>query len=134
MQGKDPVGEFLRKRGCPEHVVRGGLRGLTESWEEVVRSVEEGYSLGLDDYLNDMDGRQLIDEALHSAPAEEKNTFLKRIRQADAKMQWLVKPAGRCLWGDETAGQEGWTAKKNWWYYSRPLHPGEDLLREIDET
>jgi hypothetical protein len=134
MKEKNPVGEFLRNRGCPEHVIRGGLRGLTESWEEVVRSVEEGYSLGLDDYLNDMDGRQLIDEALHSAPAGDKKTFLKRIRQADAKMQSLVKPAGRCLWGDETARQEGWTAKKNWWYFSIPIHPGEELLSEIDET
>ncbi len=134
MKEKDPVGEFLRKRGCPDHVVSGGLQGLAENWEEIVRSVEEGYSLGLDDYLNDMDGRQLIEEVLHIAPAGEKNIFLKRIRQADAKMQWLVKPAGRCLWGDETARQEGWTSKKNWWYFSIPLHPGGDLHREIDET
>lgn len=132
MKVKDPVGEFLRKRGCPEHVVRGGLRGLAESWEEVVRSVEEGYSLGLDDYLNDMDGRQLLEEALAVAPAEVKKTLVKRIRQADAKMQWLVKPAGRCLWGDETARQEGWTSKKNWWYFSSPINAGEDLLAEIE--
>jgi hypothetical protein len=134
MKTKDPVGEFLRKRGCPEHVVRGGLLGLAENWEEVVRSVEDGYSLGLDDYLNDMDGRQLIEEALRIAPARDKETVLKRLRQADAKMQWLVKPAGRCLWGDETARQEGWTAQKNWWYFSIPTRPGEELLGEIDET
>jgi hypothetical protein len=133
MKEKDPVGEFLRKRGCPEHVVMGGLRGLTESWEEVVRSVEKGYSQGLDDYLNDMDSRQLIEEGLHIAPAREKETFLKQIRQADAKMQWLVKPSGRCLWGDETARREGWTAEKNWWYFSIPIHPGEELLGDIDE-
>ncbi len=133
MKEKDPVGEFLRKRGCPEHVVRGGLRGLAESWEEVVRSVEEGYSLGLDDYLNDMDGRQLLEETLVVVPAEVKKTCFKRIRQADAKMRTLVRPAGRCLWGDETARQEGWTAKKNWWYFSIPTHPGEELLAEIDE-
>jgi len=131
---KDPVGEFLRKRGCPEHVVRGGLLGLAEKWEEVVRSVEDGYSLGLDDYLNDMDGRQLIEEALRIAPARDKETVLKRLRQADAKMQWLVIPAGRCLWGDETARQEGWTAQKNWWYFSIPTRPGEELLGEIDES
>jgi hypothetical protein len=133
MQGKDPVREFLKNRGCPEHVVQGGLRGLAEGWEEIVRSVEEGYSLGLDDYLNDMDGRQLLEEALHVAPAADKRELLKRIRQADAKMQWLVKPAGRCLWGDETARQEGWTAKKNWWFFSIPVHPGEELLGDIGE-
>jgi hypothetical protein len=132
MAVKDPVGEFLRKRGCPEHVVRGGLRGLTESWEEVVRSVEEGYRLGLDDYLNDMDGRQLLEEVLTVAPAQEKKTCLKRIRQADAKMQWFVEPARRCLWGDETADREGWTSKKNWWYFYRPIRAGEDFLAEIE--
>ena len=131
MKEKDPVGEFLRKRGCPEHVVRGGLRGLAESWEEVVRSIEEGYSLGLDDYLNDLDGRQLLEEALAVAPAQEKKTALQRVRRADAKMQTLVRPAGRCLWGDKTARQEGWTARKNWWYFSIPVNPGEELLNEL---
>jgi len=131
MKEKDPVGEFLRKRGCPEHVVRGGLRGLAESWEEVVRSIEEGYSLGLDDYLNDLDGRQLLEEALAVAPAQEKKTALQRVRRADAKMQTLVRPSGRCLWGDETARQEGWTARKNWWYFSIPVNPGEELLNEL---
>jgi len=131
MKEKDSVAEFLRKRGCPEHVVRGGLRGLAESWEEVVRSIEEGYSLGLDDYLNDLDGRQLLEEALAVAPAQEKKTALQRVRRADAKMQTLVRPSGRCLWGDETARQEGWTARKNWWYFSIPVNPGEELLNEL---
>jgi len=133
MGEKDPVREFLRQRGCPEHVVRGGLRGLAESWEEVVRSIEEGYSLGLDDYLNDLDGRQLLEEALAVAPAQEKKNALQRVRRADAKMQTLVRPAGRCLWGDDTARQEGWTAKKNWWYFSIPVNPGEELLNELGE-
>ena len=133
MNDKDPVGEFLRKRGCPEYVVQGGLRGLTEGWEEVVRSVEEGYSLGLDDYLNDMDGRQLLEESLRVASAADKREYLRRIRLVDAKMQWLVKPAGRCLWGDETARQEGWTAEKNWWYFSRPITGGDELMAEFEE-
>jgi len=133
MQGKDPVGEYLRKRGCPEHVIRGGLRGLAESWEEVIRSVEEGYSLGLDDYLNDMDNRQLLEEALAVAPSQEKKAAMQRVLRADAKMQTLVRPAGRCLWGDKTARQEGWTAKKNWWYFCRPVKAGEDLLADIEE-
>lgn len=133
MKDKDPVREILRKRGCPEHVIREGLRGLAESWEEVVRSIAEGYSLGIDDYLNDMDGRQLLEEALVAAPVQERKSLLPRIRKADADMRTLVRPAGRCLWGDETARQEGWTEKKNWWYYSRPINAGEDLLAELDE-
>ncbi len=133
MKEKDPVGEFLRKRGCPDHVVQGGLRGLVKGWEEVVRSVGEGYGLGLDDYLNDMDGRQLLEEALAVAPAPEKKALLARIRKADADMRALLKPAGRCLWGEETARQEGWTERKNWWYYSRPIEAGKELLADLGE-
>jgi len=133
MRDKDPVAEFLRKRGCPEHTVRGGLRGLAENWEEVVRSVGEGYSLGLDDYLNDMDGRQLLEDALAEAPGQERKSVLGRVRKADAALRKLVRPSGRCLWGDETARHEGWTEKKNWWYFSVPLDPGEDLLEELGE-
>jgi hypothetical protein len=133
MQGKDPVREFLRKRGCPEHVVRLGLQGLVEVWEEVVRSVAEGYSLGLDDYLNDMDGRQLLEESLAVATAQEKRSILARVRKADADMRALIRPSGRCLWGDETARQEGWTERKNWWYYGRPIEAGDELLAELDE-
>lgn len=134
MRENNPVGEFLKKRGCPEHIVRGGLRGLVENWEEVVRSVEEGYSLGLDDYLNDMDGRQLLEEALAVAPAQEKRSILARVRKADADMRALVRPSVRCLWGDETARQEGWTARKNWWYFSVPVNPGEEILANLERV
>ena len=85
MKEKDPVWEFPRKRGCPGACGQGGAAGAYGELGDVVRSVEEGYSLGLDDYLNDMDGRQLIEEVLHIAPAGDKNIFLKRIRQADGK-------------------------------------------------
>ena len=133
MVGKDPVSDFLKARGCPAHVIRGGLMGLIESWETIVESVEKGYSLGLDDYLNDMDGRQLIEEALGFAPEKDKKKYADRLRQADAHMKKLLSPAGRCLWGDEVAEAEGWSARKNWWYYMKPLKGGHDLLEEIED-
>ena len=51
----DPVRDYLQKKGCADHVINGGLAGLVETWEGIVESVAEGYSLGLDDYLNDLD-------------------------------------------------------------------------------
>ena len=134
MKEKDPVQKFLKNRGCAEHVIKGGLRGLVESWEEVVQSVEKGYGLGLDDYLNDLDGRQLLEEALAVASEAEKKLLLKQIRQADKKMQELIRPTARCLWDDETARQEGWTAEKNWWYFCVPVKSGEELLEDLDES
>ena len=133
MVRKDPVADFLKARGCPAHVIRGGLMGLIESWETIVESVEKGYSLGLDDYLNDMDGRQLVEEALGVASEKDKKKYADRLRQADAGMKKLLVPAGKCLWGAEVAEAEGWSARKNWWYFMKPLKGGHDLLAEIED-
>ena len=78
----DPVRDYLRKSGAPHSVVTRGLRGLVENWERVVQQVLEGYPLTLDDYLNDMDGRQLLANALELAPAEVRDAFLPRVAEA----------------------------------------------------
>ena len=52
---KDPIREYLKKKGCPENVVKSGLQGLITTWETIVIEVSNGYDLTLEDYLNDMD-------------------------------------------------------------------------------
>ncbi len=132
MNPVDPVRELLRQKGCPQQIIRGGLHRLVENWEKVVESVAHGYCFGLDDYLNDLDGRQLLEEALAIAPPDRKRESLERVRRADEQMRALIMPAGKCLWGDETAEAEGWTAEKNWWYFNRPIHAARELLLEIE--
>jgi hypothetical protein len=128
------VRDFLIDKGCPLNVAERGLAGLIESWEKVVQSVENGYSLTLDDYLNDLDARQLLEEALEVAPMTERMNFDARIAQADDLMKGLTRRASVCLWGDELAEEEGWNAKKNWWYYACPVDADAELLAEIAEV
>jgi hypothetical protein len=130
---KDPVRDYLRERGCGEHVIEGGLEGLAESWEKTVHEVEEGYSLTLDDYLNDLDARQLIADALLVASDQQREAIDARLSRADQKMQSLTEPAKVCLWGEEVAEEEGWTAEKNWWYFTRPIKANAEFLAEIGE-
>ncbi len=132
MATDDPVRDYLRETGCGEHAVQAGLEGLVESWEKAVRSVEVGYRLGLDDYLNDLDARELIEESLAVATPSQREQYAERIDRADGLMKSLVEPVNQCLWGDEIAVEEGWTTEKNWWYFSRPLNASQDLLDEID--
>jgi len=122
----DPVREFLKQRGAAEHIVQGGLDGLVEAWENVVESVKRGYKLGLDDYLNDMDGRQLLAEALPLA--NSKQAYIDRVRRADESIRQLVKPVGRCLWGEKNAKNYAWSAEKNWWYFAIPINAGPELV------
>ena len=127
----DPVREYLQDRGCGEHIVRGGLAGLVEAWEQIVEAVADGYSLGLDDYLNDLDTRQLLAEAWDVAPLSEQQQFQARVDAADAQLKALLQPVEECVWGDEVAYEEGWTREENWWYYGFPRNAGANLRAEF---
>jgi len=126
----DIVREYLRERGCAQHVINGGLEALVEAWEKTVGSVEKGYELGLDDYLNDLDGRQLIEETLPLV-GEKAQKYQERVDHADERMRKQVRLTGRCLWGDEAASEHGWSAGKNWWYFSEPRTAGHELLEDL---
>jgi hypothetical protein len=126
----DPVETLLRARGCPTRIVEGGIAGLAEDWEGVVASVTAGYKLGLDDYLNDMDVRQIIEDALALAGPSARR-LAARVAAADEKLRQLVAPAGRCLWGDALARRNRWTVEKNWWYFTRPRESAPALLADI---
>ena len=132
MDETDAVRGFLRDRGCPDDVVTGGVPGLVADWERAVEQVVAGYPLGLDDYLNDLDGRQLLEEALAFAPSGERDGVCGRLRTVDDRMKARVSVADECLWGDAVAEAEGWTAERNWWYFSLPRAPGPLLKEDLD--
>ena len=129
----DPVREFLRERGAPDHMVEGGLDGLLDYWDTVVEDVTMEYPLGLDDYLNDMDTRELIEGAIEVAPPRERAAALSRVQETDGRLREMVEPAGRCLWGEDMEREEGWSAETNWWYYNKPRHPGPDLKEDLEQ-
>ncbi len=133
MTPPDPVRHFLAERGSPPHVVQGGLEGLLRGWEETVTAVAAGYPLDtLDDYLNDLDGRQILEEALTFVPPHRSVALHRRLALADSRFLSLVTPVSRCLWGDRAARDNGWDPHRSWWYWRRPRHAGPDLQREID--
>ena len=134
MVGHNAVQDYLRKRGCAEHVVRGGLVGLLERWERVVDEVAAGYPLGLNDYLNDMDGRELIEAVLQIAAPREREAAAARLATADGKLHELVAAAVGCLWGAAAARENGWTPERQWWYFTSPRRPGVALQRDLEET
>lgn len=128
---QDPARAYLERIGASRSVVEAGLEGLVESWERVVEEVARGYRLDLDSYLNDLDVRQLIEEVLNVAEASDRAKARERLAIADRRMKTVVKPAGRCLWGERVAEEAGWTAEQNWWYFSQPITAGSDLLGDL---
>jgi hypothetical protein len=128
----DPVREYLRDKGCAQHVVSRGLDGLVGDWERTVESIAHGYEFGLDDYLNDLDGRQLIEEAMAINEAANRLKYGDRIRRADERMKKLVRQTDVCLWGNAAEKRHGWSADKNWWYFSVPKAAGPELLVDLN--
>jgi len=116
----DIVQDYLRRRNYADHVVRGGLDWLVHSWEHVVASVVAGEAQYRDDYMNDMDGRRILEEALGIAPPAERKMWLPRVRAADERIRPHLISCEECLWGDENATKYGYTREHDWWYYHRP--------------
>jgi hypothetical protein len=118
----DIVRDYLRRQNYADHVVRGGLDWLVHTWEHVVASVEAGEPQYQDDYLNDMDGRRILEEALNIAPPDERSMWLPRVRAADERIRRHLVPTQECLWGDDNAVKHGYTREHDWWYYNQPDH------------
>ncbi|MCX7635912.1 MAG: hypothetical protein N2Z74_09265 [Syntrophales bacterium] len=133
MTENDPITTFLQQRGCPPHVIREGMAGLVRRWEGIVQSVAAGYQFGLHDYLNDMDLRQIIAEALPLMSEVEREDILKRVGEADDLLKQYVRSVPMCLWGEETAQEEGWSERRNWWYYSLPRTLSEEMRQDLGE-
>lgn len=124
----DAIRRMLRARGVADHVVQGGLEGLVAAWEHTAAAIEQGYALTLDDYLNELDARQILEVVLRASP-EPDGPLLDRMRAADARVRAATVPSTRCVWGG--GGVPGWTERRNWWYFVIPRHPGADLADDL---
>ena len=131
MTAVDAIRRYLERRGSPGFVVTAGLAGLVRRWEGTSRSVRRGYPLGLDDYMNDLDGRQLIAEVFPLAKPAVRKKLRPRVVEADALFKRHSTRTRVCLWGAREANRRGWTSRKNWWYYRLPTAPGEILRADL---
>ena len=116
----DVVREYLKAKQCADFVVRDGLEGLVRGWERVAASVAAGEEQFQDDYLNDMDGRRILAEALAIAPSEERGNFDARIAAADKMIRSNLVPTQTCIWGEANSVKYGYDRERDWWYFHRP--------------
>ena len=131
MEYPDPVFVFLQSQGCSRAVIEAGLPGLVTAWERIVQTVADGYQGGLEDYLNDMDTRELLNEAWNTARPDQQQESQARLNAVDSRMRSLVIPTTQCLYGDLVAEDEGWRPDSHWWYFSRPGQAGARLTSEL---
>ena len=133
MTRPDRVGQYLKRRGCPVTIVKGGLSGLIDHWEGVVEAVAEGYDLTLDDYLNDMDMRDILEGALEFASTDEQEEVAPTVKKVDQKFKSLTVDCPP-VWGEAAARENGHDPETQWWFFRRPKNPGPDFEIELQEA
>jgi hypothetical protein len=134
MPPSDPSQAYLKSRGCPSHIVAAGLAGLLDYWRDTVTAIRAGYNLTLDDYLNDMDTRQLIEETLPHTTTRGHKQAIVRLYELDESVRPLLQSTDKCLWGPKAETEHGWSPDDNWWYYSVPKNPGPQLASDLKRT
>jgi hypothetical protein len=107
------VKRLLKAEGYPEHVWKGGKKGLIEKWAKFVAEVEAGYSLTLEDYRNDLDLRALIAKLAMDADVAALD---ERFRQC---LVFSAKPVWEC--GQPNA----------FWIYGYPKNAKGDLKKDL---
>ena len=121
MYMKDPVKEFCLQKGYAQHVVEGGLDYLITSWERTSKQTANGYSLGIDDFLNDMDGRRILGDVLKVASEEQKQSIELRLKEADELFIASTEDSAACIWGKANEEELGYSREKDWYYYRIPI-------------
>ncbi len=114
---------YLRDNGYPAHIVREGLAGLTRRWREFVEQVEHGYTLGLEDYRNDLDVRGIIE----LAGVEDDD-----IRALDERLKKMLTATGVRVWesGTFSVGAPPSEAAP-FWDFGYPKNAGPQLVEDL---
>jgi hypothetical protein len=121
MTASDPVRTFLAERGLAEEILADGVEGLVARWEQAAREAErERYPFGIEDWLNELDGRQLLHELVRAVPQALDVGLDARLADADLRLRAATELAPACVWGDALAARQQWSAGREWWYWRRP--------------
>ncbi len=126
----DALRAYLDERGLEGDLLENGLAGLVERWEAIVNEVERGYELTIDDYLNDVDLRDILAGAWELAPDDERQPLRARRDLADNRYRSVTQECPP-LWGEAVTEEMGFTPEKEWWYFRRPRRPGQMLADDL---
>jgi hypothetical protein len=110
----------------------GELRDSIDLWAEFVSGLEvRDYTFDIDNWRNDVDIRQLIEDALPMFSREEMGDHALKLDAADKAFTAATRVFKKCIWGHGTQKKENWSPQKNWWYFRTPVRSNEQLEDEL---
>lgn len=127
---RDPVAEFFATRGVSEGVRRKGLRGLVANWLQIARSAAH-YNLTLDDWVNDLDLRDIIAGAMAVAPESERHALRDALERADEEFRAATLVSVQSPAHGATSRARAYDPVRQWWYFRYPAHPGASMSADL---
>ncbi|MEO6528294.1 MAG: hypothetical protein ABIP93_16860 [Gemmatimonadaceae bacterium] len=119
----DPVVRYLAERGVSTGLRDTGLRGIVARWDALASRATR-YDLTLDDWLNDLDLRDIIAGAMSVAPEPERQALRSLLERADGRFRRATVESARPLVaGADRAAQ--------WWYLRHPAQPGRGMRDDL---
>lgn len=123
---------ILLKLNLAEHVVNGGILRLINNWINTVRECKKGYDLTIEDYINDLDGRYIIEEVMNSLTDSNLKKKIKlAINQADIDFKQILIETNKCVLGSAVANQ--FPKEKYWWYWGIINNARGELLKDLKD-
>jgi hypothetical protein len=102
----------LHAAGWASHVT---IERLLQAWDQLAADVAD-YPDGIDDYTNDLTGRDAIDQALGWASPALEMVLRQRVDAADARFRAVTVEDG----GAAVGRYFGVTGRDGWWWRRRP--------------
>jgi len=116
------VRAYCEARGFSSLVRERGFPYLLEGWADTVGAIEAGYAALFDEYLNDVDGRRIIDELATHATDAEWAAVESALPALDSRFVAATRPVPSCVWGDWNAAKYGYSPARDCWYYRLPVN------------
>lgn len=102
------------------------LDRLLSRWERFVSKVEMGYRLSIYDYTNDLSIRDFLQVILNDCPTDIHSRLHEWIESWDNRLILVTKQVEKPLL--PPLGEEG----LGWWWFQIPLHPGDELKKDLE--
>jgi hypothetical protein len=121
----EAVHQFFKNQRYSKKVIEGGLDYALATWRDNVDRIARGKLRSFDDYLNDMDMRELLYEAFGLMSETEKKPIMDEVAALDQKLLAATIEVPQCIWGLGA----GYDRMTEWWYYRLPPAVAEKWIR-----
>src|SRR5436305_15030105 len=109
--------------------MKRALTAMIAQWEHIATHAST-YNLTLDDWLNDLDLRDLIERELAKAPAVDRDALRSRLELVDQAFRDATRESNGSLWGPRSGAEHH--ATRQWWYFRYPSSPGDSMRADLE--